>query len=583
MPARSANNRSTSALTGAIRSARRIFIVIGLFSLVINVLMLVGPLYMLQVYDRVLTSRSVETLLALTVLAVGLIGTNALLELVRSRLLVRLGGRFDTQLKDSVFAAVFETQLRGKSADAGQVLRDMDSFRSFLTGPALVAFFDAPWTPAFIAIIFLFHPWMGMVALFGAVVLFVVAVLSELATRGVLSRSSRTGLEAQEFASSALRGAEVVRAMGMLRPVLVRWNALHSQSLAHHARASDRAGILTAFAKFVRPCLQIAMLGTGAYLVLQDAISSGVMVASSIIMGRALAPVEQAINNWRQFIAARGAYGRLHALLHANAEKAQRFALPRPAGLVCCENLIGVAPRGGATLIRGVNFDVAPGQVLGILGPSGAGKSCLVRLLVGIWPPASGHVRLDGADITHWDWEALGQHIGYLPQDVELFSGTVAENIARLQQGKDEQVVAAAQACGAHEMILALPNGYDTDIGEGGCSLSGGQRQRIGLARALFGDPSFIVLDEPNANLDVDGERALQGALHYLKAQNRTVIVVSHRPSVLNAVDLLLVLRDGRQEAFGARDDVLPKLVSGVRPLSQPQDKGVPRHVQGTR
>lgn len=557
--------------------------IIGLFSFFINILMLVGPLYMLQIYDRVLTSRSVETLVALTVLAVGLVASNAVLELVRSRLLVRIGGRFDSQLKESVFAAVFEAQLRGKSADSGQVLRDMDSFRSFLTGPALVAFFDAPWTPVFIAIIFLFHPWMGMVALCGAVALFVLAVLSEIATRSVLSRSSRSGLEAQEFASSVFRGAEAVRAMGMLRPALVRWNALHTASLAHQGSASDRAGILTAIAKFIRPCLQIAMLGTGAFLVLQDAISAGVMVAASIIMGRALAPVEQAIGNWRQFVGARSAYGRMHRLLRVSADKLERFSLPKPIGKLACENVIGVPPGGGPALIRGVSFDVGPGQVLGILGPSGAGKSCLTRLLVGVWPPASGHVRLDGADLTNWDWESLGPNIGYLPQDVELFGGTVADNIARLQSGKDDEVVAAAQACGAHDMILELPNGYDTEIGEGGCILSGGQRQRIGLARALFGDPPVVVLDEPNANLDVDGERALQATLEHLKERNRTVIVVSHRPSVLNAVDMLLVLRAGRQEAFGPRDDVLPKLVSGVRSLTQPQDRGGPRHVRATR
>ena len=573
------NPTEKSALKTAMGSARRLFVVIGAFSFFINILMLVGPLYMLQIYDRVLASRSYDTLVALTVLAVGLIATSALLELVRSRILTRLGSRFDEDLKESVFSAMFDHQLRGRTAEGSQFLRDTDAVRGFLTGPGLVVFFDAPWTPVFIAVIFLFHPLLGAVALGGAILLFGLAVLSEFITRNPLKSSAARGLEAYEFASSSLRNAEAVHAMGMIPQVRSRWQDLHEKGLALQNRATDRAGALTAIAKFIRPCLQIGMLGFGAYLVIQEAITPGVMIAASIIMGRALAPVESAINNWRQFISARGAYSRLQQLLDANPSRPDQLPLPQPEGYLKVENVTAMPPQGGKPILQGVSFDLSPGQMLGVIGPSAAGKSTLARLLVGVWPRAAGHVRLDGGELANWPPEQLGMNIGYLPQDVELLSGTVAENVARMHQPDSEKVIAAARLCDAHEMILRLPDGYETHIGEGGCVLSGGQRQRIALARALYGDPCLVVLDEPNANLDSDGEAALQKTLTRLKSRNKTVVVVSHRPAILTAVDLVLVLRGGQLETFGPRDEVLPRLMSGVRsiPNSAKEKKERPR------
>ncbi|MDZ5697093.1 type I secretion system permease/ATPase [Chelativorans sp. M5D2P16] len=556
-----------NALKKALASARRLFTAVGAFSFFINLLMLVAPLYMLQVYDRVLASRSQETLVALTVLAVSLIGVSALLELVRSRILVRLGARFERNLQSPIFAALFDHQLQGRTANGGQYLRDVESLRGFLTGPGVIAFFDCPWTPAFIALIFFFHPLLGAVALTGALLLFIVAVISELATRGPLQRSVSRMHAAHEFASSALRNAEAIRVMGMLGHVRDRWIKLQSGGMALQGRASDYAGSLTAVSKFIRPCLQIAMLGVGAWLVLQEAITPGVMIAGSIIMGRALAPVEAAINNWRQFIAARGAHARLTDLLETNPPAPDTLPLEAPEGRIRFDNVTAVAPQGGKPVLQGVSFDLEPGQMLGVIGPSAAGKSTLARLMVGVWPPASGHVRLDGADLDNWHPEQLGVHIGYLPQDIELLAGTVAENIARMREPEADKVIAAARLCGAHDMILKLPKGYDTHIGEGGSVLSGGQRQRIALARALYGGPTLIVLDEPNANLDSDGEAALQATLMRLKDEGRTVVIVSHRSAILTAVDQVAVLRGGRLETFGRRDEVLPRLMSGIRSL----------------
>lgn len=561
------NKSEKTALKKALGSAWRLFAVIGGFSFFINILMLVGPLYMLQIYDRVLASRSLDTLMALTVLAASLVLISAFLELVRTRIFVRLGARFDNDLSENVLAALFDHQLRGRSANGSQSLRDVDNVRGFMTGPGLVAIFDSPWTPVFIALIFVFHPLLGSVALAGGVLLFGLAVVSEFITRGPLMRSVAQSHQAQEFASSALRNAEVVRAMGMMPEVSRRWQARHASGLALQGRAADRAGLLTAISKFIRPCLQIAMLGSGAYLVIQEAITPGVMIASSIIMGRALAPVEAALNNWRQFIAARGAYGRLQQLLKANPPQQDTLPLPRPEGHIRVENVMVMPPDGDKPILQGINFELSPGQMLGVIGPSAAGKSTLARLLVGAWSPGSGHIRLDGAELSHWRPEELGPNIGYLPQDIELLSGTIAENIARLQEPDSEHVIDAAKLCDAHEMILGLPDGYSTQIGEGGCILSGGQRQRIALARAVYGNPCLIVLDEPNANLDSDGEAALHKTLKRLETRKQTVVIVSHRPAILTAVDMVLVLRNGQLETFGPRDEVLPRLMSGIRSI----------------
>ena len=569
------NGQTNAVLKKAIGRMRSIFVYIGLFSFFINALMLVGPIYMMQVYDRVLSSGSLPTLVFLTVAAVGLILTSALLEFVRSRVLVRLGGQLDVQLNETVFSGLLRYALDANGAAQAQPLRDMESLRGFLTGPGLLALFDAPWTPFFLVVIFAFHPLLGFVALTGAVILFGLAVASELATRKPLTESAQQSIGALQFAESTLRNAEVIEAMGMLPGLRRRWLQSHRQALALQAKASDRAGTLTAMAKFVRPVLQVAMLGCGAYLALQQLITPGVMIAASIIMGRALAPVEGAINNWKGLILARGAYRRVNAFVGQTATAAPTMRLPRPIGAISVNRLVAAPPGGRAPVIKGISFHLEPGDVLVIIGPSAAGKSTLARLMIGIWPPSSGDVRLDGADVSTWDHVELGPYLGYLPQDVELFDGSVAENLARFSAPQPEAVVAAARAAGIHEMVLRLEQGYDTPIGEGGAVLSGGQRQRIGLARAIYGNPAFVVLDEPNSNLDGEGEAALNKAILDLKARGTTVVIIAHRPSVLAAADKMLVLRDGMIEAFGSKDEVLPNV---TRPVADraPQRADVP-------
>jgi PrtD family type I secretion system ABC transporter len=552
-------NQPVPTLRHASAEVRRILVCVGLFSAVINLLMLVGPIYMLQVYDRVLASGSVPTLVYLTVAAGGLILAGALLEGARSRVLVRLAGRADGLFSEALFARLHETALAG-GGDRAQPLRDVETVRGFVTGSGLFFFFDAPWVPLFLAFVFLLHPLLFAVALTGAAILFALAMATELATRRLLAEATGHAVAATDFAASALRNAESAEAMGMLPGLRRRWLEHHRAGLALQALASDRAGILTAVVKFVRPVLQVAILGVGAWLVLGHEITAGAMVAASIIMGRALAPVEGAIGTWRGFVAARAAFARVKALLSAPGRRTSALPLPAPAGTVTVEKLVAAAPGGTAAIIKGISFGLEAGEALGIVGPSAAGKSTLARLMVGVWTPANGHVRLDGVDIAAWNHLEVGPHIGYLPQEIELFDGTIAENIARFGDADADAVVAAARLAGVHDMILRLPAGYDTAIGRSGTVLSGGQRQRIGLARALYGNPAFVVLDEPNSNLDSIGEHALRQALTALKRRGTTIVVVAHRPSVLGAVDKVMVLRDGMIEQFGPREEVLATL-----------------------
>ncbi|NIA67455.1 type I secretion system permease/ATPase [Pelagibius litoralis] len=548
----------------ALRQVRATFLSVGFFSFFINLLVLTGPLYMLQVYDRVLTSGSRHTLIMLTVVAVGMILTGALLELVRSRVLVRIGSRLDNALSERLFAGLLRQRLRQNDDAGSQPLRDLESLRGFLTGSGLISFFDAPWTPLFLVIVFLLHPLLGLVALSGAVILFVLALISEFATRTPLREASRDSAAAHGFAEATLRNAEVIEAMGMLPALQQRWQQRHHAALSAQATASDRGGLLTAGAKFVRPVLQVAILGTGAYLALQQIITPGVMIAASIIMGRALAPVEGAIGQWRGFILARAAHTRLKNFTAKDPSPESALPLPRPKGAVSIERLVAAAPGLDKPVLKGISFALEAGDSLGIIGPSAAGKSTLARLLIGVWHPSAGHVRLDGADIGDWDHVQLGPALGYLPQDVELFDGTIADNIARFGSRDPAKIVRAAERANVHEMILRLPQGYDTVIGQGGAALSGGQRQRVGLARALYDDPAFVVLDEPNANLDGDGEEALRRAVAELKNGGTTLVVIAHRPSILANMDKLLVLRDGLIEQFGPRADVMPKVTKAV-------------------
>ncbi len=550
-------------LKRAINACRGNMLAVLVFSFFLNLLVFVGPLYMLQVYDRVLTSRSSVTLLVITGLAVFLLAVYAALEVIRSRLLVRTGVVFDDLLSGQVLQRAFRGYVRAPGAAYSQAPRDVDALREFVTGASILAFCDAPWVPVFIAVCFMMHFWIGVVALVGAVIIFVLALLNEVATRKPLKEASAVSVSANQYVSSSLRNAETVQAMGMADAILRRYSDLHLTTLALQALASDRAGLIMGSFKAVRMMLQVAILGVGAYLVILGQLSPGLMIAASIIMGRALAPVEGAVGQWKQFVAARAAYARLKQLLVSVPPISDRMSLPAPKGDVSVERLIAAPPGAQVATLKGVSFNVHAGEVIAVIGASGAGKSSLARALVGVWQPSAGTVRLDGAELSHWIPEELGPHIGYLPQEVELFAGTIAENIARFGEVQATKVVEAAKIAGAHEMILKLPDGYSTRVGEGGRSLSGGQRQRVALARALYGDPRLIVLDEPNSSLDQEGEKALSEAIQQAKAAGRTVIVISHRMSLLSIVDRVLVLVDGSVAAYDRPDVVLPGVRGG--------------------
>ncbi|MBS3996062.1 MAG: type I secretion system permease/ATPase [Hydrogenophaga sp.] len=549
-----------TALSATLRSFRGLFLAVGAFSLAINLLMLTPAVYMLQIYDRVLASRNTTTLLMLTLIMVGLYALEAALEWVRSRALIRASAAMDLRVGPVVFDAAYERTLRGKSGSAQQALGDLTNIRQFVTGKGLFAFFDAPWTPIYLLVIFLLHPWLGWFATGAAVLLLLLAWVNEIATARALAGANREAQGATHYASTHLRNAEVIAAMGMLERLRTRWVQRQSRMLSLQSHASDRAAAVGAATKFVRVVCQSGVLGVGALLVIDGQLSPGGMIAASILLGRALAPVDQAMGSWRSLVQARGAYARLQELMTAHPPQGPRVALPRPTGLVMAEGLVVGPPGSRQPVVRGVSFGASPGMLVAVIGASASGKSSLARALVGVWSPMSGTVRLDGADVAQWDKAELGQWVGYLPQDVELFEGTVAENIARLGPLDSDQIVRAARRAGVHEMVLRLPQGYETPIGEGGAALSGGQRQRIGLARALYGDPALIVLDEPNANLDEAGDAALVAALRELQRAKCTVFVMTHRLNILSIVDAVLVMDNGKISAYGPRDAVLESL-----------------------
>ncbi|MGI9412282.1 MAG: type I secretion system permease/ATPase [Hyphomicrobiales bacterium] len=552
-------------LKAAFATCRGAFASAGVFSFFINMLMLTGPLFMLQVYDRVLTSGSIPTLVALLILVAVLFAFMGALELIRSRLLVRIARRVDEELSDETLSAVFIHALRHSPNVNSQPVRDLDALRQFVGGPGPFTLFDAPWTPVYLGVIFLLHWWLGVFAVIGALILFAVAAFNEIVTREPMTRSAQASMASHALVEEGRRNSEVLKAMGMTRQFRAKWQRLHGTALDQQIQASDRAGEITSFSKATRLFLQSAMLALGAYLAVQQLITPGTMIAASIIMSRALQPLEQAITHWRSFLQARKAYDRLGGALETAQEAVPTMQLPPPRGHLHVEQLFVRAPGSTEIILHGLNFELQPGTALGVIGVTGAGKTSLVRALVGLWPAAKGTVRIDDATLDQWSPEALGPYVGYLPQDVELFSGTIAENIARLEAEPDsEAVVTAAQRANVHEMILRLADGYDTLVGEGGFALSAGQRQRIGLARALYGDPIFVVLDEPNSNLDAEGEAALVAAIHQLKNNGCTVVVAAHRPSAIGAVDQLLFLKDGKMAAFGPRDEVLAAVTQSV-------------------
>jgi ATP-binding cassette subfamily C exporter for protease/lipase len=551
------NLKPKNEIQQALLIFKRTFITVGVFSAITNMLALVPSLYMMQVYDRVLASQNELTLVMLTVLMLGAYIMLSLLEMIRSFVLVRVGNRFDMMMNKRVYTAAFQQNLKQAGGNAGQAMSDLTNVRQFLTGNALFALFDAPWFPIYLAIIFFFQVPLGFFALGGTLILVILAVVNERITRKPLSEANTMSVEANNLATNNLRNAEVIESMGMLPNLMGRWFKVHTKFLNLQANASQKAGAISAATKFVQLSLQSLVLGLGALLVIEGKMSAGMMIAASILVGRAMQPVQQVIGAWKSVGSTRSAYERLVTMLDANPKLDAGMPLPKPMGAVAVESVTASPPGAKAAVLRGVSFSLNPGDVLGVIGPSGSGKSTLARLLIGVWPAMIGKVRLDGADIYQWNKNELGPNIGYLPQAIELFGGTVSDNIARFGDVDSDKVVAAAKRAGVHEMILHLPDGYDTKLGDGGAGLSGGQKQRLALARAMYNDPALIVLDEPNSNLDDVGEAALVQAVRELRAAGKTIILITHRPAALNITTKLLMLRDGQVAAFGPTVKVL--------------------------
>jgi PrtD family type I secretion system ABC transporter len=569
--------RPLTPLNHAVSAARSALIPAGIFSLFINMLALVSPLYMLQVYDRVLSSRNLMTLLFLTIIAVFLYLVYGSLEGLRSRVLVRGGARFENVLRTPLFETTFAAMLGRKSGTVeAQPFRDADMVREFVTGSAMLAFFDLPWVPLFIAASFLLHPIFGWLAIGSGILTLIFTIINEYSTKKLLHRATQASISAHADFSATLRNSEVMRAMGMTPGLKDRWAERRDEQIVWQAVASDRGSALMAGLKSFRQIVQVLILGVGGYLVLEGELSAGGIVAASIIVGRALAPIELAVSQWKVFQGARGAWGRLQDLFRQIPQNQLRMPLPAPKGDIRVEQIVAAAPGERTPILRGVSFQIEKGDALAVIGPSAAGKSSLIRVLLGVWPAHAGTVRFDGFEVNHWNPNDLGPHIGYLPQDVELFAGTVAQNIARFREAEHGDVISAAELAGVHEMVQHMPNGYDTQIGEGGHALSGGQRQRVGLARALFGKPAIVVLDEPNANLDSTGESALVAAIRYLKQAGSTVIFVTHKTNMLTLADKVLLMEQGAVRLYGERDEVLAKIFGGPKVVpSQPQPHAV--------
>ncbi len=552
-----------SALGGALwHWSRDVMVGLAVISGVINLLALTGSFYMLQVYDRVLGSRSLPTLVGLTLLMLMLYALYGGLDAVRSQVIARLGGRIDRQLRSGVLSAVLRSPLRSPlPGDGLQPIRDLDQIRAVMSGAGPAALFDIPWLPVYLALVFSLHPYLGMVATGGAAIMLAATVLTERRSHGPARAVAKSGAERQGFLDVARRNLEVIRAHGLEPVFLKRWTQVSDRHMDDLVRSVDGPGPLVAFSRIFRMALQSLILAVGAYVVIKGEASGGVIIASSIISGRALAPIESAIANWRGMVAARQAYGRLVKILETGEARAPANVLPPPHAQLSVEALSLAPPGVSRLVVQNVTFELKAGDGMGLIGPSASGKSSLARALVGVWLPHRGNVRLDGATLDHWSPEQLGPHIGYLPQDVEIFEGTIAENIARLEsQPNPAKIVAAAQEAGIHEMILAMPQDYSTKVGLAGAALSAGQKQRLALARALYGDPFLVVLDEPNSNLDADGDAALGRALARVRERGGIVVVVAHRPSAIASLNKLMVMAGGQVQAFGEKDEVLGRM-----------------------
>ena len=555
---------ASSELAVALSACRRAFLAIALFSGMSNILMLSGALFMLEVYDRVLPSRSVPTLVALMILVIGLYGAQGVIDTIRSRILVRVGNSLDEAMSMRVYNAVVRLPLKiGGKSEGTQPIRDLDTVRGFLSGIGPIALFDLPWMPVYLIVCFVFHTYIGLTALFGAIILVTITALTELTMRQPTRSATQFATARNALLEASRRNAEAITAMGMVGRIAARWSDLNRKYMESTQRASDIAGGLGAMSKVLRMMLQSAILAVGAWLVINQQSTAGIIIAGSILGGRALAPVDLAIANWRGFIAARQSWERLSRLLAHLPAQAEPLPLQPPQRMLVVQGGAVTAPGTQKIICQDINFTLAGGKALGVIGPTASGKSSLARMLVGIWTPVRGSVRLDGASIEQWSPEALGRHIGYLPQDVELFPGNVAQNIARFEDPPNpEAVLAAAQAAGVHDLIVNLPEGYETSVGDHGNALSAGQAQRIGLARALYRDPFLVVLDEPNSNLDAEGDEALTQAILGVRARGGIVVVVAHRPSAIAGVDYILVMAKGRQQQFGPKEEVLNRVVA---------------------
>jgi ATP-binding cassette, subfamily C, bacterial exporter for protease/lipase len=564
-----------SELTSALWAFRFEFMVVGLFSMVVNLLMLAPTIYMLQVFDRVMISHSELTLLALSLITLFLFGVMAMSEWTRSRILVRAGLRFDKQLGTRVFNSSFESSLSQSTVSPSRAFSDLITLRQFITGSGVFAFFDAPWAPIYIAVIFFLHPLLGFLALVFAVVQVALAWFGHRQAVAPSQIASKAAGDVNAYLQSKLRNSEVIESMGMLDSLRKRWRVWQCEYLLHSANAHQVSGRVMAWSKFIRYTQQSLALAAGALLVIEGEMSPGAMIATNVLMSRALAPIDQLVGTWNSFIAARAAFQRLEQLLADYPERDPNLSRVAPQGEVTLREVVADAPGRATPILKDVGFSIPPGTVTVIVGPSGSGKSTLARVMMGIWPDVSGEVLLDGLPIQGWDRTELGPHLGYLPQDIELFEGSIGENIARFGELDSEKVIEAARCAGLHEMILRFPKGYDTPIGEAGNLLSGGQRQRIGLARAIYGDPAVLVLDEPNSNLDDAGETALIRTVQQLKAKGKTVFLITHRPSAVAVADRILILQDGRIVADGPRDAVLASLRPQPAPQHEPPTPAV--------
>lgn len=569
-----------SDLEEALKLCKGAFISAAGFSMVINLLQLVPTIYMLQLYDRVVPTGNHSTLLMLTLIMLVLFLTMGALEWVRSQILVRVSSRLETLLNERLFQVAYKQSLyTGGQAASSQALDDLTSLRQFMTGNGLFAFFDAPWMPVYIAVMFIFHPFYGWAAVATSIILIIIAVIQEKSTSKLLGEANNLAVVGRSLVNKNLRNAEIIESMGMLQNIQGRWLEGTRQVLVLQATASSRAGLLSGLSKIIRLSSQSLILALGAYLVIEHEITPGLMIGGSILLGRALAPIDLMIGTWKGFINARGQYKRLNDMLIQIPAESEKMTLPAPEGSFQVEAAVVVPPGAKIPVIKGISMAIAKGDVVGVIGPSGAGKSTFARALLGIWPTASGKIRLDGADVFAWNRHELGPFIGYLPQDIELFEGTISENIARFGDIDPEKVVNAAKMADVHDLILRLPEGYDTRIGASGGNLSGGQRQRIGLARALYGDPVIVVLDEPNSNLDEQGEVALGNAIQRLKQKKVTIVVITHRNNVLANVDKLLILNDGLISIYGPKEQVIAHLQQQQKAASQAKSPQAPTAV----